>query len=91
MTSELQDFEDLVTSKGWMALETYWRREYAIQVENGTLSALKQDDAAALAQLRQIVASKRAVEMLLQWPHDQIKSIKQGQQPRPVAYTRGGV
>jgi len=90
--SELRDdLESLIKSPGWHWLEQQVKAYWANQLDNHVASAANEtDDAIALAKLRQVVASHKAVRQVMTWPQEELKRLTT---PKPSAtpFTRGGI
>lgn len=79
------DIEDLVKSAGWLALRNWAQKEWAAQVLMHTENAANtSDDMSALNKLRQVLAAKKAVDLVLGWPDSELKLLT----PQPAALTQ---
>ena len=68
------DIEDLMKSAGWTALRQWAQKEWAAQIQTHTENAANSaDDVAALNKLRQVLAAKKAVDLVLEWPERELK------------------
>ena len=86
----LDDLEGLLSHPGWIRLKTWAEKEWAHQIQQHTETAANNtDDVAALNKLRQVLAAKKAVELVMDWPHQQIAKAKASAQ-QTVTTVRGG-
>ena len=91
VAEEIADLTALVTSPGWRALEQFAGQEFTTKINTHLESAANDtDDLMALQKLRQVMAARRAVERVLQWPHERIAAL-QHQGPKAVGWARGGL
>lgn len=91
MTDELQELETLVRSDGWTRLVEFANRDLAIKLTDATEQAADNpDDTLALGKLRQVIASKRAVRLLLDWPVTRIAQLKAKLVTTTTDYSRRG-
>jgi len=92
--SELVEWRELLDSPGWTRLAQHVHAEwqgpaFAARVED---LANRPDDAAALSQLRQMLAAKRAIERLLKTPAEQVARLeRQETQIGPWPSRRGAL
>ena len=49
------------------------------------------NDTEALNKLRQIIAARKAVELVTGWPDDRLKELTRSAAPRPFSLQRGGL
>lgn len=93
MTSdELEDLEDLVKHPGWLRLTDWAKNEWTARIAQHTEKAANEvDDVKALHTLRQVLAAKNAVELVLGWPVEKVRQerIKAHAAHTPTI-TRGG-
>ena len=83
-TDYKSDLEDLQKHAGWLALKQWARQEWAAQILTHTENAANsEDDGVALNRLRQVLAAKKAVDLVLEWPERELKKF----QPMPAALT----
>lgn len=91
MTTEKDDFENLVKSPGWLRLRAHakqqWTDDLATQMRAAVGTA---DDVLALQKMRQVIVAKDAIERLLQWPDDQLKKWAVAAEPFVARVTRTG-
>lgn len=81
--SELEDYEALLASPGWVRLCKWAETEWANKVSTHSEAAADRSDVEALGLLRQIIAGKRAAQLLLAHPQDRVVALK-GQRPAPA-------
>ena len=90
---EREDLDALVKSPGWHRIKQWAASDMAAHMAQATEQAANvADDALALNKLRQVIASKRAVEMALNWPEDRLRQLTSmaAQQEREQTYSRRG-
>ena len=86
---EREDLDALTKSPGWLRLTQWARQEFAEQLAQHTEHAADgTDDLQALHKLRQVIAAKRAVELVLAWPATRIKAVTP--HPQPISLSRRG-
>lgn len=91
---EREDLHALVHSPGWQRLTSWAYQDMGTRLTQATESAANlTDDVAALNQLRQVIAAKRAVDVVMQWPATRLKELdaKAAGDDRPLSLARGGV
>ena len=90
---EREDLDALVTSPGWLRVTQWAKEDLAARMTQATESAANlTDDMAALHQLRQVIAAKRAVDLVLAYPTQRVRSIAQlSESDDFVTLSRGGV
>jgi hypothetical protein len=77
MTDEHRDLENLTKHPGWLLLTDYGKKDVESRVLNATRAAANQeDDVKALNLLRQCIAARDAVEALLQWPENRLRTLQ---------------
>jgi hypothetical protein len=91
---ELEALDQLVNSEGWRVframVEKDWGPQGARFVE-GVTNAAKGDDLNAMGILRQILASQREIQYVLNMPVNRLKLLKQHTQtPELVGQSRRG-
>jgi len=90
MSTELEDFQNLVTHPGWLRLvhsnKEYWQEQLGTHL---AACANERDDVAALNKMRQVIAAKQAVERFIAQPSERIR-VLDAPQPQP-SLTRGGL
>jgi hypothetical protein len=92
-TNEREDLDNLLKSPGWQRLEAWARHEWQEQMIRHTeVAADATNDIEALNKLRQVIAAKKAVEVVLSWPSHQLKRIttQAAGETRVPALARGG-
>ena len=83
------EIEDLLKSAGWSALKAWAQKEWAAQVLQHTENAANSDDdSVALNRLRQVLAAKKAVDLVLLWPENELKKFQQ--LPAALTHSRTG-
>lgn len=92
---EREDLDALVKSPGWHRVKQWAKEDLAARMATATEGAANlTDDVAALNQLRQVIAAKRAVELALNWPDDRLRKLVSeaaGQERQAVvSMSRGG-
>ena len=90
---EREDLDALVTSPGWLRVTQWAKEDFAARMTQATESAANlTDDVAAINQLRQVIAAKRAVELVLAYPRQRMKALAQPvESDELVSLSRGGV
>ncbi len=91
---EREDLDALTKSPGWHRLVSWATNDMAQRLAQHTESAANlTDDLAALNQLRQVIAAKRAVDVMLQWPTTRLKELhaQAAGEERQQSLSRGGV
>jgi hypothetical protein len=83
--AELEDYEALLASPGWARLVKWAETEWANKVATHSEAAADRSDGEALSLLRQIIAGKRAAQLLLAHPQDRVVLLK-SQRPAADAY-----
>lgn len=74
--NEVSDYDNLLKSPGWLRLLQHAKEDWAAQVDGGVAAAANElDDVLALNKLRQVVAAKKAVERLLAWPAERMRTL----------------
>lgn len=95
MSTEREDLDNLLKSPGWQRLEQWAQHEWRTQVAHHTeVAANEADDVAALNKLRQVIAAKKAVELVLNWPQKRLQDVvsQAAHAERvPVLNRRGGL
>lgn len=95
MDNNREELEALVSSQGWRLFLEHVQREWGPggrAFESAAVAAA--DDTKnphSIAHLQQIIASRREILKVIQWPEEQLKQLKE---PEPVAvladYSRRG-
>jgi hypothetical protein len=90
---EREDLAALVLSPGWLRVKQWATTDLHARMTQATEGAANlTDDLAALNQLRQVIAAKRAVEVVLNWPAERVAKLTTAAEPeREPALSRGGV
>ena len=92
MTTIREDLDNLVKSPGWKRLKAWAQSEWSDRLLTHTEQAANTaDDVQALNKLRQVIAARRAVEMVLGWPDEQIKRLDAPAPHSAVTLSRGGI
>jgi len=89
---EREDLDALVKSPGWLRVKQWATTDLQARMMQATEGAANlTDDLAALNQLRQVIAAKRAVEVVLHWPAARVATLTAAAEPeREPALSRGG-
>lgn len=75
--NEREHYEALIQSPGWLLLTAWAKDEFRQQLSTLVALAVKDsNDAAALTKLRQVVAAKEAVELVLEYPAKRAKELR---------------
>jgi hypothetical protein len=83
------DIENLIIHPGWRALATWAQKEWAAQIQTHTENAANsENDVLALNRLRQVLAAKKAVDLVLEWPERELKRLTQP--PAALTHSRTG-
>jgi hypothetical protein len=91
MSQELEDWKDLVTSRGWGRFMSYVAEELQTQLNQHIEKVANEtDDAMALAKMRQVIAAKRATEQMIAYPASRIRQLEAPTLRQP-SMARGGV
>lgn len=92
MSTEREDLENLVKSPGWQRVRQWAISEWREQIAQATDTAANAtNDTDALNKLRQIIAARKAVELVTGWPDDRLKELTRSAAPRPFSLQRGGL
>lgn len=74
--TEREDLQNLSTHPGWLRLKEWAANEWSDQIqEHIGHAANERDDVAALNKLRQVIAAKKAVFVVLDWPERRLKQL----------------
>lgn len=93
VSNEKEDLTNLVKSPGWLRVRDWAAQEWNAKVGQGIESAANiSDDVAALHRLRQIIAAKNSVELVLSWPERRLKELAgmEVREAQAVTMNRGG-
>lgn len=94
MTTEHEDYANLVKSPGWQRLLAWARADLQTQMDQHIAAVANHtDDQQALALLRQVIAARRMVELVLDQPEKRLAHFAtQAERARQTEYlSRGGV
>lgn len=94
MTAELEEWASLVTHPGWLRLRQWASREFGDRVLMGVEQAANdRDDVLALNKLRQVIAARKAVEAVMSWPEQRMRTLQTQPtgDPMPSFSRRGGL
>lgn len=84
MTTELEDYDNLIKQAGWLRLVDAVTAQWNHQIVHHTEAAVNvQDDVLALNRLRQVLAAQKAVLGVLEWPAERLRVL--GGKPDPTA------
>ena len=83
---EREDWDALIRTPGWCRLKAWAKVEMETQFAN---AANNVDDDRALRHLQQVIASKRMIERLLEYPGERVKQL-QPREAEPLSYSRAG-
>lgn len=76
MSTEREDLDNLLKSPGWQRVVTWANADLSAKLTSHTEAAASElDDVQALSRLRQVIAAKRAVELVLAWPEARLKDL----------------
>lgn len=76
MHSEREDLEGLLGHPGWLRLAQWAKKEWNDQIVTLTEQAANNtDDTQALVRLRQVLAAKKAVELVMEWPLQRVRGL----------------
>ena len=84
---EFRDWKDLVESPGWTRLQAYVAKAWSQEaMDEHVIKAADLGDQDALSKLRQIIASKRSVALVMAYPATRIHTLKpfQGEPPEHI-------
>lgn len=93
MSDEREDLDNLVRHPGWLYVQRYAQQEFSEKILAATEAAANEPtDAQALNKLRQLIAGKRAVQMVLAWPTDRLRQLteQREREARGPSLPRGG-
>ena len=91
-TTETQDLDALLASKGWAILVAQARAECGVQKDKGMREALNvADDVGALHRLRQVAAFEAGVTFVLELPEQLIGQAVRGDKPIKFDPSRRGM
>jgi len=86
--SQREDLENLLKSPGWFLFvehaTTEWQGNINRQLE---VAVNDTDDAMAANKMRQVIAAKKAVDVLLQWPKERLARLVQKDEAQAVTVT----
>lgn len=86
--NEAEDLDDLLRHPGWALVTTHARRYWGDELENHLAVAVGDtNDTLALAKMRQIIAAKRAVLALIDWPTERLRQLEAGAASRTPRIT----
>ncbi len=89
--TEREDLEALIGSAGWRRLSEATTTEYEGLLRRGILQALGEaEDRIGLDKLRQIQAAKIAVEWVLAFPHNRLRTLAGSEEAHQVTGNRRG-
>lgn len=76
MTDEKQDLDNLTKHPGWHRFRDFSLKEITIRLENAEENAANSENDTVVAnKLRQCIAVKQAIRMLLDWPDSRLKAL----------------
>lgn len=93
MSDEQEHLENLLLHPGFLYLQAFAQKEFADKILDATeVAANDPSDAMALNKLRQLIAGKRAVHLVLNWPTERLRQLKDTQERASAAPSlrRGG-
>jgi len=86
----LDALEALITSDGWALLQAFAAHEWGNENFAGRVSAMNIANPHELTvQLAEALAARRAVQLLLQWPHMRIVDLRKLQEGAPALRGQG--
>lgn len=90
-TTELEDYQNLVKSPGWQRLLAWAEADLQAQMTRHIDAVANHtDDQQALALLRQVIAARRMVDVVLAHPAARLKQLAPREAPA-LSLSRGGV
>lgn len=90
-TTEHEDYSNLVKSPGWQRLLAWADADLQAQMTRHIDAVANHtDDQQALALLRQVIAARRMVDVVLQHPATRLKQLAPKDAP-PPSLSRGGI
>lgn len=76
MTDEKQDLDNLTKHPGWHRFRDFSLKEISTRLENAEENAANSENDTVVAnKLRQCIAVKQAIRMLLEWPDTRLKAL----------------
>ena len=91
---ELEDLQNLIKHPGWLRFVKHAQDEMLSMVSN-QIETVSNDpnDTIAVNKVRQIIASKKAMQRLMAWPYERVKKMEQkiAEAIQPQNLSRGGV
>ena len=86
--SQREDLDNLLKSPGWQLFVEHATREWQEQINRHLETALNDtDDALAANKMRQMIAAKKAIDVLLQWPKERLARLVQKDEAQAVTVT----
>ena len=86
--NEAEDLDDLLRHPGWALLARHARQYWGDELENHLAAAIGDtNDTLALAKMRQVIAAKRAVMLLIEWPAARLRQLEAGVASRTPVVT----
>lgn len=75
--NEREHLDDLLRHPGWALLERHFRGYWHEQLEQQLAAAVNDvNDSLAAGKMRQVIAAKRAVASLLEWPAERLRQVE---------------
>jgi len=93
MSDEREDLDTLLTHPGWLRVVQYAQQRWTEEISTHLSAAVSdRDDAIALQKMRQVIAAKSAVEQLVAYPKERLRTLTEAQAQRAQvpSLTRGG-
>ena len=75
--SEYEDLDSLIGNAGWLRLKQWVENDFAAKMQHAMEQAANStDDIDALNKLRQVLAAKKAVMLVLDWPQQRLNGLR---------------
>ena len=89
--SQREDLENLLKSPGWLLFQEHAQTEWQANINRHLETALNDtDDALAANKMRQVIAAKKAIDALLQWPKEKLQRLTQKDEAQALAQATVG-
>ncbi len=86
--NEAEDLDDLLRHPGWQRLCGHFRGFWSDQIEQQIANAVNDvNDTLAAGKMRQVIAAKRAVSALLEWPDERLRQLQTAAKAREPLVT----
>lgn len=90
---EREDIDALLRSPGWQRVKAWAEKDLTAKMNSATEHAANEtDDVSALGKLRQVIAAKRAVTLVLDYPETRLQELARtaAGQARDTSFSRRG-